>query len=140
MVLRSEHGAAFAPFAARWPYEVHLNARGHMPGLPGLASAERAELAGVYRDVLRCFEDVAEEALPYTATWVQAPARRDRHPNHLHAQIISDRFRPDRPKRLAAGELGAATFVSEAVPEDTARSSRSACGPSRRDTTVASRQ
>ncbi|MFE7076401.1 galactose-1-phosphate uridylyltransferase [Streptomyces sp. NPDC057620] len=134
VVVRSAHWTAFVPHAARWPYEVHLYARRHVPDLPGLTSAERAELAGVYRAVLRCFDDVAEEPLPYMATWVQAPARRERDLTHLHAQIISDRFRPNQAKRLAAGELGAGAFVTEVVPENTARSLRKACEPTWRDT------
>ncbi|MFC9288452.1 galactose-1-phosphate uridylyltransferase [Streptomyces sp. NPDC057052] len=120
VVLRTAHWTAFVPYAARWPYEVHLYARRHVPDLPALTPDERADLAGAYRTVLRCFEEVAEEPLPYMATWVQAPARRERHLSHLHAQIISDRFAPDRAKRLAAGELGAGVFVSEAIPEEAA--------------------
>ncbi|MFD8722638.1 galactose-1-phosphate uridylyltransferase [Streptomyces sp. NPDC059629] len=121
LVLRTDRWTAFVPFAARWPYEVHLYPRRHVSELRELDASECRELAEVYRSLLRRFQYVDSAPLPYMALWVQAPARGDEGLTHLHAQLFSDRFSPGVAKRLAAGELGAGTHVSEAVPEETAR-------------------
>lgn len=126
IVSRTPNWTAFVPYAARWPYEVHLYARRHVPDLAALTEPERGELAAVYRSLLRRFETVAEAPLPYMALWFQAPARGDRELGHLHAQVFSDRAAPSRPKRLAAGELGAGTFISEVDPERAAARLRGA--------------
>lgn len=124
VVARSRHWTAFVPHAARWPYEVHLYANRHIPDLAALTADERADLAASYRSLLRRFETVTESPLPYMALWIQAPARGERGHSHLHAQVFSDRATPLKPKRLAAGELGAGTFISEVEPEQAAAALR----------------
>ncbi|MFJ8185799.1 galactose-1-phosphate uridylyltransferase [Streptomyces sp. NPDC096105] len=124
IVARSPHWTAFVPHAARWPYEVHLYANRHVPDLAALTREERTDLAASYRSLLRRFETVTESPLPYMALWIQAPARGERDHSHLHAQIFSDRATPLKPKRLAAGELGAGTFISEVEPEQAAAALR----------------
>lgn len=126
IVARSTHWTAFVPFAARWPFEVHLYARRHVPDLAALQEEERDDLSGIYRSVLRRFETVADRPLPYMAVWVQAPARHDREPAHLRAQVFSDRWDSGAVKRMAAGELGAGAFVSETDPERAAEALRRA--------------
>ncbi|MFI1357757.1 galactose-1-phosphate uridylyltransferase [Streptomyces sp. NPDC020898] len=126
VVVAGRRWIAIVPFAARWPFEVHLFARRHLPDLPALDEEERAELAVVYRSVLRRFAAVGENPLPYMAVWVQAPARQDRELSHLHVQIFSDRGATGRVKRLAAGELGTGAWVSEADPEQAAAALRKA--------------
>ncbi|MFF8726194.1 galactose-1-phosphate uridylyltransferase [Streptomyces sp. NPDC015171] len=126
VVARSDHWTAFVPFAARWPFEVHLYARRHVPDLAALRDEERDDLAAVYRSVLRRFETVADRPLPYMAVWVQAPARGDRALAHLRAEVFTDRWNSGAVKRMAAGELGAGAFVSETDPERAAEELRRA--------------
>ncbi|MFD7080722.1 galactose-1-phosphate uridylyltransferase [Streptomyces sp. NPDC059918] len=126
IVERTRHWTSFVPHAARWPYEVHLYANRHVPDLAALTEEERADLAASYRSLLGRFEAVAEAPLPYMALWIQAPARGERELGHLHAQVFSDRATPLKPKRLAAGELGAGTFISEVEPERAAAALRAA--------------
>ncbi|WP_331751520.1 galactose-1-phosphate uridylyltransferase [Streptomyces sp. NBC_00715] len=124
LVLRTSHWTAFVPFASRWPCEVHLYARRHVPDLQALDEAEAHDLAHALRRVLRCFESVTQEPLPYMAVWIQAPAQSGRDLAHLSLQIFSDRSPGGGIKRPAAGELGAGAFVSEADPEGLARALR----------------
>ncbi|WP_052681909.1 galactose-1-phosphate uridylyltransferase [Saccharothrix sp. ST-888] len=53
VVLAGEHWTAFVPFAARWPYEVHLYPHRRVPDLTHLDEAERAEFPGLYLELLR---------------------------------------------------------------------------------------
>lgn len=120
VVIESEHWLAFVPYANRWPYEIFVYPRRHVPDLPALTAAETTELAGVYRVVLGCFDRAAATPLPYMALWMQAPTRSGREHGHLHARVFSDRASEAAVKRPAAGELGAGAFVSETDPERTA--------------------
>ncbi|SDC49747.1 galactose-1-phosphate uridylyltransferase [Streptomyces prasinopilosus] len=133
VVLAGRHWIAMVPYAARWPFEVHLFARRHVPDLPALDEEERAELALVYRSVLRRFAAVAETPLPYMALWAQAPARGGREADHLHARLFSTHGVDGRVKRLAAGELGTGAWVSEADPEAAAAALRAAIPSDRAD-------
>ncbi|MGD3112788.1 galactose-1-phosphate uridylyltransferase [Streptomyces sp. YGL11-2] len=64
VVVQSAHWTAFVPFAARWPFEVHIYARRHVPDLAALQEEERDDLASLYRSVLQRFETVADRPLP----------------------------------------------------------------------------
>ncbi len=125
LVVDAEHWVAFVPYACRWPYEIYVYPRRHVPDLPALKAAELDELATVYRSVIACFDSVATTPLPYMALWVQAPTRDGQKHSHLHARIFSDRHSETARKHPAAGELGAGAFVSETDPEQTARNLRS---------------
>lgn len=46
IVLAGEHWVAFVPYAAHWPYEVHLYPRRRVPDLLGLDEAARTEFPG----------------------------------------------------------------------------------------------
>ncbi|MGE7433038.1 galactose-1-phosphate uridylyltransferase [Kitasatospora sp. NPDC001175] len=124
VVERGDHWTAFVPYAARWPYEIHLYPRRHLPDLAALTPAERAELAQLYGSVLRRLAGLPGGPLPYMALWIQAPVTEDREVFHLHLQIFTDRAGTGGPKRLAAGELGAGVFVSEVDPERAAEELR----------------
>ncbi|WP_205314843.1 galactose-1-phosphate uridylyltransferase [Nonomuraea lactucae] len=126
LVVQREHWTAFVPYAARWPYEIYLYPRRHLPDLPALTPDETTELAHVYRSVIGCLDRVAATPLPYMSLWMQAPARRGREYSHLHARIFTDRYSEASVKRPAAGELGAGAFVSETDPERTAALLRAA--------------
>jgi hypothetical protein len=56
IVLRGTHWTAFVPFAAHWPYEVHMYPRRRVPGLVALAGGARAEFCELYLDLLRRFD------------------------------------------------------------------------------------
>lgn len=118
----SENAAwtAFVPHAARWPYEVHLYARRHVPDLPALDPTERTLLADIYLAVLRGFDRLFNTPAPYIAAWIQAPTHRDRDLAHLHAQVFTSRRAAGKLKFLAGSESGAGAFINDVAPETAA--------------------
>jgi UDPglucose--hexose-1-phosphate uridylyltransferase len=126
VVVRGEHWTAFVPFAARWPLEVHLYPHRQVPDLPSLTDAERAELAGVYLDVLRRMEAVFDDTLPYVAAWHQAPVRIDRDLAYLHLQVFSIRRAAGKLKYLAGSEAAMGAFLHDVSPETAAKMLRDA--------------
>jgi len=122
---------AFVPFAARWPFEVHLYATRHVPDLPGLDDQEREGLAELLKDVLVRFDALFDQPLPYMLTCHQAPVRRDRDLAHLHLEAFSVRRSATKLKFLAASESGAGVFINDIAPEQAAELLRAATSQSR---------
>jgi UDPglucose--hexose-1-phosphate uridylyltransferase len=126
VVCRSEHWVGYVPFAARWPYEVRLVPRGHVPDLPALTAEQRADLARAYLDVLGRFDRLFDTPAPYIAGWQQAPVRGERAAWHLGAEIFTVRRAPHKLKYLAGSESGAAVWINDIAPETAAQRLRAA--------------
>jgi UDPglucose--hexose-1-phosphate uridylyltransferase len=122
----SEHWVAFVPFAARWPYEVHLYPRRHVADLTELTEDERDEFAELYPDVLRRFDRLFDKPMPYIAAWNQAPVHDGRELGHLHLELFSSRRTATKLKFLAGSESAMGVFVNDVTPETAAEKLRSA--------------
>jgi UDPglucose--hexose-1-phosphate uridylyltransferase len=126
VVLAGEHWTAFVPFAARWPIEVHVLPNRHVPDLAALDEAERAELAVLYRRLLRGIDALYETPTPYIAAWHQAPVNEFRDEIRLMLQVTSPRRAANRLKYLAGSEAAMGAWVGDIVPERGAENIREA--------------
>ena len=126
MVAESSSWLAFVPHAARWPFEVHLYPRRHVPDLTELDDAERADFPRVYLDVLQRFDGVFGTQMPYIAGWQQAPVGQRREHGHLFMQIFSIRRAPNKLKYLAGSESAMGVFINDIAPEQAAEMLRKA--------------
>jgi UDPglucose--hexose-1-phosphate uridylyltransferase len=119
VVLSGAHWTAFVPFAARWPYEVHLFPHRRLADLTELSEAERAEFPGLYLRLLRGFDRLFGEGLPptpYIAAWHQAP-RRGGAELALHLELFTIRRTVGKLKYLAGTESGMDAFINDVSPE-----------------------
>ncbi|KUH35594.1 MULTISPECIES: galactose-1-phosphate uridylyltransferase [Streptomyces] len=144
VVLATDHWTAFVPYAAHWPYEVHLYPNRRVPDLRALDDAARAEFARVYLELLKRFDRIfdAEDGgsattgaggaaegsaggtppTPYIAAWHQAPfgdPRRDAFA--LHLELFTIRRTSGKLKFLAGSESGMSVFINDVPPEAAAR-------------------
>jgi UDPglucose--hexose-1-phosphate uridylyltransferase len=117
IVTESDNWVAYVPFAARWPYEVRVVPREHLPDLPALRDELRQDLATVYREVLRRFDLLFDTPVPYIAGWQQAPVRQDGDVWHLAAEIFTIRRARGKLKYLAGSESGAGIWINDVTPE-----------------------
>ena len=78
MVLDTPEWVAFVPYAARWPYEVHLYPRRRRTDLAALDPAQREAFAGVYLDLLQRFDALFDTATPTPIRVGLAPGSRHR--------------------------------------------------------------
>ncbi|GHC64283.1 galactose-1-phosphate uridylyltransferase [Streptomyces cinnamoneus] len=124
IVLESAHWTAFVPYAARWPYEVHLHPRRRVPDLPALDDAARTDFPQVYLELLRRFDRIfgpGEPPTPYISAWHQAPAR---HPLRgefaLHLELFTIRRTAGKLKYLAGSESSMKVFINDVPPETAA--------------------
>ena len=121
VVAQTERFVAFVPHAARWPFEVHLYSRRHVPDLGSLAPDELDEAVALQAHVLGRFNALFPAPPPYIASWLQAPVRRGRERWHLHLEVLSARRSPTKLKYLAASESGVGVFINDVAPEEAAR-------------------
>ncbi|SED57287.1 UDPglucose--hexose-1-phosphate uridylyltransferase [Streptomyces sp. 2231.1] len=127
VVLAGEHWAAFVPYAAHWPYEVHLYPRRRVPDLPALDEAARTEFPQIYLELLRRFDRIfgdGEPPTPYIAAWHQAPFGTlegfdgvTRHDFALHLELFTIRRTSGKLKFLAGSESGMSVFINDVPPE-----------------------
>jgi UDPglucose--hexose-1-phosphate uridylyltransferase len=120
IVVAGRHWTAFVPFAARWPYEVHLYPTNRVPDLARLAQPERDEFCEIYLDILRRFDRLFGAPAPYIAAWHQAPVQEGRQELALHLELFTTRRAPGKLKYLAGTESGMGAFTNDIVPEDAA--------------------
>ncbi|MFD8391152.1 galactose-1-phosphate uridylyltransferase [Streptomyces sp. NPDC059680] len=127
VVLEGEHWAAFVPYAAHWPYEVHLYPKRRVPDLLALDEAARTEFPQVYLELLRRFDRIfgeGEPPTPYIAGWHQAPFGAleefdgvSRDDFALHLELFTIRRTSGKLKFLAGSESGMSVFINDVPPE-----------------------
>ena len=131
VVLEGEHWVAFVPYAAHWPYEVHLYPKRRVPDLLGLDEEARTEFPQVYLELLKRFDRIfgeGEPPTPYIAAWHQAPfgALEDfegvgRDDFALHLELFTIRRTSGKLKFLAGSESGMNVFINDIRPEAAAQ-------------------
>ncbi|MET8217073.1 galactose-1-phosphate uridylyltransferase [Streptomyces hirsutus] len=127
VVLEGDHWIAYVPYAAHWPYEVHLYPKRRVPDLLGLDEAARTEFPQVYLELLRRFDRIfgeGEPPTPYIAAWHQAPFGAleefdgvTRDDFALHLELFTIRRTSGKLKFLAGSESGMNVFINDVPPE-----------------------
>ncbi|WP_432003593.1 galactose-1-phosphate uridylyltransferase [Streptomyces sioyaensis] len=125
IVLEGAHWVAFVPYAAHWPYEVHLYPKRRVPDLLALDDAARTEFPQVYLEVLRRFDRIFDEGdgertarTPYIAAWHQAPLHAEHRGEFaLHLELFTIRRTSGKLKFLAGSESGMNVFINDVPPE-----------------------
>ncbi|MFE7646378.1 galactose-1-phosphate uridylyltransferase [Streptomyces phaeoluteigriseus] len=131
VVLEGEHWVAFVPYAAHWPYEVHLYPKRRVPDLLGLDEDARTEFPQVYLELLRRFDRIFGEdqpLTPYISGWHQAPFGAleefegvNRDDFALHLELFTIRRTSGKLKFLAGSESGMNVFINDVPPEHAAK-------------------
>jgi UDPglucose--hexose-1-phosphate uridylyltransferase len=115
VVAAGEHVVAFAPFAARLPFETWIVPRRHAAAFEGAGAAERRDLASVLRAVLRKLDTSLGDP-PFELVIHSAPFGEGDSPSyHWHVEILP---------RLGAGasvEADSGMPLNPMPPEDAAR-------------------
>ena len=119
--------AAFVPFYARYPYEVHVIPRAHTASISDLDVGERRGLARMLKDVTRGYDGLFGFSFPYMMIIHQAPTDGGNYDHyHLHVEFYPPHRTRDKIKYLAGCESGAGTFINDSLPEEKAAELREA--------------
>jgi UDPglucose--hexose-1-phosphate uridylyltransferase len=125
VVHENESVAAYIPYAARWPYEVHVVTRHHRPSLLDCEPRELRLLAECLQTLTRGYDTLFTRPFPYVMVVHQAPT--DGHSDgHLHVEFYPPLRTATKLKYPAGSELGGGTFVGDTLPEDSAAALREA--------------
>jgi UDPglucose--hexose-1-phosphate uridylyltransferase len=128
LVAQNRSFVAFVPFAARFPYEVHVMAQRHASSLLDLTDPERAALAELLETVVRGYDALFGFPLGYVMSMHQAPTDdAGWEPiSHFHIEFTPFHRTATKLKYIAGSELGAGAFINDTAPEHTARELRAA--------------
>ncbi|MFL6239457.1 MAG: galactose-1-phosphate uridylyltransferase [Actinomycetes bacterium] len=128
VVSSNEDFLAFVPFAARFPYEVHVTSLRHAASLLDLSDPERRSFAEVLLNVARAYDGLFAFSMPYVMAMHQSPTDDGEWlaVSHLHVEFTPPYRTADKLKYLAGAELAAGAFINDTVPEATAAALRRA--------------
>ncbi len=117
----AEHFTVAVPYAARWPYEVHIRARRHGASrLTDLHPEEQTELALLLQDVVRRYDALYGFELPYLCTVQQAPRAPGAEDWHLSIELLPPHRGPETLKVRASVETATGAFINDTLPEASA--------------------
>ena len=125
IVLEDDAVTAYVPYAARWPYEVHVALREHRPSLAECTAGELRALAAALQAVARGFDALFARDFPYVMAVHQAPTDGGAD-GHLHVEFYPPLRTAEKLKYLAGSEQAGGTFVQDTLPETTAAQLRRA--------------
>lgn len=124
IVAQNEHWVAYVPFAARYPFEIHLAPLAPVADLTELSPAQCDSFPEIALEITKRLDGVFGIPMAYIAAWHQAPVREGRDLLRLHWQITSIRRAPGKLKYLAGSESAMGAFIMDVAPEQSAQQLR----------------
>jgi len=124
IIAQNEHWIAYVPFAARYPFEIHVAPKKFVPDFAELSEDVADTFPVIAKEVLQRLDGVFGIEMAYIGAWHQAPVRRGRELLGLHWQITSIRRAPGKLKYLAGSESAMGAFIMDLKPEQSAQQLR----------------
>jgi UDPglucose--hexose-1-phosphate uridylyltransferase len=124
IIARNQHWIAFVPYAARYPFEIHVAPLVPVADLSELAPDVCDAFPSISLEVMKRLDGVFGIQMAYIATWHQAPVRQGRDLLRLHWQICSVRRAPGKLKYLSGSESAMGAFIMDMKPEQSAEQLR----------------
>ncbi|MFQ3667265.1 MAG: galactose-1-phosphate uridylyltransferase [Fimbriimonadaceae bacterium] len=124
IVAQNDSFVAVVPFFARYPYEVHVVARGSLRSLAPMSPAELDDLAEILLVVARKYDLLFGFSLPYIMVMHQEPAVPGYEFTRFHVEFYPPYRTANKLKYLAGSEAGAGAFINDTLAEDTSATLR----------------
>ena len=125
--------AAFIPFYARWPYEVHVYPRRHLGALDEFKPSEEKALAEMLKWVTQKYDNLFQMSFPYMMLMHQAPTRGQHPYYHFHIEFYPPHRSQEKLKYLASVETGSGFFLNDSLAEEKADQLRAVAPKTRRE-------
>ena len=120
IIAQNAHWIAYVPYAARYPFEIHVAPKQHFADLAELTDEVADAFPEIAKEVLSRLDGVFGISMAYIAAWHQAPVHEARDLMRLHWQITSVRRAPGKLKYLAGSESAMGAFIMDLKPEQSA--------------------
>ena len=127
VVTENDHFLAIVPFYARYPYEVHILAKGQKPAIVDFDEKEKRSLAEIMKTVMEKYNNLFNRSMPYIMLMHQRPSDGDSAQYdfyRFHIEFYPPYRTADKLKYLAGSEAGANVFINDTLPETTAQTLR----------------
>jgi UDPglucose--hexose-1-phosphate uridylyltransferase len=128
MVVENDTFAAYVPFFARYPYEVHITAK--EPGklcLTDFSRDEQHQLAVVLKQILVAYDKLWGISMPYILVMHQRPTKAGEDYSMItqfHIEFYPPLRTKDKLKFLAGSEAGAGAYINDTLAEEKAEELR----------------
>jgi UDPglucose--hexose-1-phosphate uridylyltransferase len=124
VVIDTPHWLGFVPLWARYPYEVHLYSRTHVPNIGALSQGGDAtqELATALLRLIHAYNTVYEAPMPYMLALHQLADPR----YHFHIEVLPVGRAPGKLKFAASSESAFGLWLNDAIPDVKAAELRAA--------------
>ena len=121
IVTENESFAAYIPFFARYPYELHIASKRHLGDLTEFTKQEQVDLAEILKQVLTAFDKLFNVSFPYMMVLHQQPVDGENYNYyHFHIEFYPPMRTPIKLKYLAGSEAGAGVFINDTLAEEKA--------------------
>jgi len=118
IISENDSFAAYIPFFARYPYEVHISPRRHIQAFTDFSVAEERDLAAVLKQVLAAYDRLFDRSFPYIMAIHQRPTDGSHYDHyHFHIEFYPPMRTAEKLKYLAGSEAGAGMFINDTLPE-----------------------
>jgi len=118
IVVDNDSFAAYIPFFARYPYEVHISSKRHLQAFSDFSNNEERDLAAILKQLLAAFDRLFDLSFPYIMAIHQRPSDGGDHAHyHFHIEFYPPMRTATKLKYLAGSEAGAGMFINDTLPE-----------------------
>ena len=132
LLSRDPHWAVGVPFAARWPFEIHVRAVRHgARRLADLTPEELRSLAGALHGVVARLNGLFGFELPYMMVVLEAPAGAQDW--HVGVELYPPHRSEHLTKIRASVETATLLFINDTLPEESAARLRAVRVPHREE-------
>ncbi|HLL15438.1 MAG TPA: galactose-1-phosphate uridylyltransferase [Pyrinomonadaceae bacterium] len=130
VVAGNDSFAAYIPFFARYPYEVHIASTRHLQALTDMSGAEQRDLAAILKSVIAAYDKLFDLSFPYMMVLHQRPTGGgDYDYYHFHIEFYPPLRTATKLKYLAGSESGAGMFINDTLAEEKAAELRAHVRP-----------
>ncbi|MCD4707559.1 MAG: UDP-glucose--hexose-1-phosphate uridylyltransferase [Candidatus Sabulitectum sp.] len=121
IVLENDYWIVLVPWWAEWPFETMLLPKSHTTSLMNLGSEQRNSLAGIWKQLLRAYDNLFSVSMPFSFGWHISPANpRDSKSWHLHAHFYPPLLRSATIRKFMVGYEMLAEPQRDITPEEAA--------------------
>jgi UDPglucose--hexose-1-phosphate uridylyltransferase len=130
VVAENDSFAAYIPFFARYPYEVHIASTRHLQALTDMGDAEGRDLAAILKTVIAAYDKLFDLSFPYMMVLHQRPSDGNNYDYyHFHIEFYPPLRTATKLKYLAGSESGAGMFINDTLAEEKAAELRTHVRP-----------
>jgi UDPglucose--hexose-1-phosphate uridylyltransferase len=121
IVVENDSFAAYVPFFARYPYELHIAPKRNVRDLTQMTAAEQKDLAVILKQVLAAFDKLFDISFPYMMVLHGQPSDGENYEFYrFHIEFYPPLRTATKLKYLAGSESGAGMFINDTLAEEKA--------------------